>query len=32
MLAHSFLLISEEGSFMLIAVESGAICCAFQLD
>ena len=31
-LAHSFLSIFEEGSFVWIAVEVGAICCAFQFD
>ena len=32
MLAHSFLSVSEEGSFVWIAVEGRAICCAFQFD
>ena len=31
-LAHSFPLVSEEGSFVWIAVEGRAICCAFQFD
>ena len=31
-LAHSFLSISKEGSFVWIAVEGEAICCAFQFD
>ena len=31
-LAHSFLSVSEEGSFMWIAVKGGAICCAFQFN
>ena len=31
-LAHSFLSVSKEGSFVWIAVEGGAICCAFQLE
>ena len=32
MLAHSFLSVSEEGSFVWIAIEGGAICYAFQFD
>ena len=32
MLAHLFLAISEEDSFMWIVVEGGAICCAFEFD
>ena len=31
-LAHSFLSVSKEGSFVWIAIEGGAICYAFQLD
>ena len=31
-LAHSFLSVSKEGSFMWIAEEGGAICCTFQFD
>ena len=31
-LAHSFLSVSEEGSFVWIAVEGGVICCAFHFD
>ena len=31
-LAHSFLSVSEEGSFVWIDVEGGVICCAFQFD
>ena len=31
-LAHSFLSVSEEGSFVWIVVEGGAIYCAFQFD
>ena len=31
-LAHLFLSVSEEGSFLWIVVEGGAICCAFQFD
>ena len=31
-LVHSFLSVSEDGSFVWIAVEGGAICYAFQFD
>ena len=32
MIGHSFLSVSEEGSFVWIVVEGGAICCAFQFE
>ena len=31
-LAHSFLSVFKEGSFVWITIEGGVICCAFQFD